>query len=197
MDTAIKQLRQRHPWPDQEPNVPEDWHGWLFNDTLSLLYNRLTTSTNLVVECGSWLGMSDRAMLFGAPNAMLVCCDHWQGSPDHKENPDWSRRLDTLYETFLRNMWPWRDRVIPIRADTLEGLGEVRESGIVPDLIYLDSEHTFDRVSRELAFCSEHWPTTPVVGDDYHWPGVARAAHEHARRTGRCLCAQGTGFSIL
>ncbi len=23
------ELRRRHPWPAQEPRVPEDWHGWL------------------------------------------------------------------------------------------------------------------------------------------------------------------------
>ena len=108
--------------------MPEDWHGWLFNDTLTLLYDRLTRETQLVVECGSWLGMSARAILFAAPNAAVVCCDHWKGSIEHQPqsgNYDWSRRLPTLYETFLRNMWPWRDRVVPIQADTLDGMAEV------------------------------------------------------------------------
>jgi Methyltransferase domain len=200
MAAQLDGLRDQHPWPAREPNVPEDWHGWLLNDTLKMLYDHLTVGTRLVIECGSWLGMSARAILMAAPNATLICCDHWKGSLDHQPasgNYDWSRRLPTLYQTFLRNMWPWRDRVIPICADTLDGLAEVHHAGLVPDLVYLDSEHTFDRVSRELAFSTEHWPSTTIVGDDYGWAEVARAANEHAQKTGRRLFCRGTAYSFL
>lgn len=102
MDLRVDELKKRHPWPDRQPRVPEDWHGWLSNDTLSLPYWNLSGSTRLVVECGSWLGLSARAILLGAPNAVLVCCDHWKGSPEHQLNFDCVRRLPALYETFLR-----------------------------------------------------------------------------------------------
>jgi len=191
------ELKGRHPWPVQEPNVPEDWHGWLRNDTHAMLYQHLNASTRLMVECGSWLGLSTRAILLGAPNAMVICCDHWKGSPDHQGNPEWARRLSTLYETFLRNLWPWRDRIVPIRADSLDALAEICQAGLVPDLVYLDTEHTYDRVSRELAFCTDHWLSSTIVGDDYDWPEVARAAKEHAEKTGRQFFGYGTAFSFL
>jgi hypothetical protein len=161
------------------------------------LYRHLTSKTRLVVECGSWLGVSTRAILLGAPNAVVVCCDHWRGSPEHQTDPDCNRRLLNLYETFLRNLWPWRHRVTPIRADSLDALAEIHQSGLVPDLIYLDTEHTYERVSRELAFCTDHWPSATIVGDDYDWPEVARAAHEHAQNTGRQFFAHATAFSFL
>jgi hypothetical protein len=162
-----------------------------------MLSSHLGPATRLVVECGSWLGLSARAILRAAPRAVLVCCDHWKGSPEHQpgtQHDDWSRRLGTLYETFLRNLWRWRDRVIPIRADSLDGLAEVRDAGLLPDLVYLDSEHSFDRVSRELAFVGEHWPLATVVGDDYSDPEVARAAWAHAQRTGRRMISNGASF---
>ena len=190
-------MRRRHPWPVEEPNVPEDWHGWLRNDTHAMLYRHLTAKTRLVVECGSWLGVSTRAILLGAPNAVVICCDHGKGSPEHQTEPDCARRLPTLHETFLRNLWPWRDRVIPIRADSLDALAEICQADLVPDLIYLDTEHTYARLSRELAFCTDHWPSATVIGDDYDWPDVARAAKEHAEKTGRQFVGHGAAFSFL
>jgi hypothetical protein len=140
--------------------------------------------------------VSTRAIFLGAPNAVLVCCDHWKGSPEHQTDPDCARRLPTLYETFLRNLRPWRDRVIPIRADSLDALAEIHQAGLMPDLIYLDTEHTYDRVSQELAFCTDRWPSATIVGDDYDWPEVAKAAHEHAQKTGRQFFAHGTAFGF-
>ena len=197
MDILLERLRKQHPWPARMPDVQEDWHGWLSSETASMLCSHLTTNTRLAVECGSWLGMSARAILQAAPNAILVCCDHWKGSPEHQPNErnyDWSRWLPTLYETFLRNMWPWRERVIPIRADSLDALAEVHAAGLTPDLVYLDSEHTYDRVSRELAFCADHWPCAIIVGDDYNNREVARAADDHARKTGRNIACNVESF---
>ena len=197
VEAPLDRLRQAHPWPDRRPDVPEDWHGWLQPGTAWMLSSHLGPATRLVVECGSWLGLSARTILRAAPRAVLVCCDHWQGSPEHQpgtQHDDWSRRLATLHETFLRNLWRWRDRVIPVRADSLDGLAEVRDAGLVPELVYLDGEHSFDRVSRELAFLAEHWPLAVVVGDDYSELEVARAAHAHAQQTGRSMISNGSSF---
>lgn len=193
----IQKLLAKYPWPDAPPEVPEDWHGWLCPETAHALAKHLSPATRLVVECGSWLGMSARAILDSAPAAVLVCIDHWKGSPEHQpENgpSQWSRRLPSLHQTFLRNLWPWRGRVIPLRADTLDGLAEVAGCGLVPELVYLDSEHTVDRVVRELAFCTEHWPRAWIVGDDYVNPAVASAADRHAATSGRPIQKRGAAF---
>jgi len=91
-------------------------------------------------------------------------------------------------------LWPWRERVIPIRADSLYALAEVFREQLVPDLIHLDTEHTYDRVSPELAFCSQYWPSTVIIGDDYNWTGVGMAAREHAQKIGRSLFCRGTAY---
>jgi len=36
-----------------------------------------------------------------------------------------------------------------------------------------------------------------IVGDDYDWPAVAKAAKEHAEKTGRQFYGYGTAFSFL
>ncbi len=197
MQDALNSLRTKHPWPDVPPPVPEDWHGWLHPDTAAALVECLGPQTTLVVECGSWLGVSARAVLEHAPRATLIAIDHWRGSPEHQAqagNADWARRLPTLYETFLRNLWPWRRRVVPLRADTLEGLAQVHEAGLVPGLVYLDSEHTLDRVSRELAFATAHWPQAAIVGDDFGHAPVRRAVEEHSAATGRPSADRGAAF---
>lgn len=196
---GLRKLRVRHPWPAEQPAIQEDWHGWLHGDTAAALAARLGPETRLVVECGSWLGLSARAILETAQNAVVVCIDTWQGSPEHQPERgmmDWARRLPTLRETFRRNLWPWRNRVVQIVADSLVGLSEVYAAGLTPDLIYLDTKHTFCRVSAELYTCLELWPEVPVVGDDYSHAWVAEAARQCSVLTGRPLNEHGVAFSM-
>lgn len=189
---SLDDLRKQYPWPESPPDVPEDWHGWLGRDTAQMLTEHLTEETQVVVECGSWLGLSARAILQHAPNATIICVDHWRGSPEHHRRPDWSCRLPALYETFLRNLWPWRERLVPLREDSLEGLAAIRRAEVAPNVIYIDSDHSYDHVSKELAYCTACWPTAVIVGDDYSWAGVRQAAEEHSRLSGRVLRIGGT-----
>jgi len=183
------------------PDVPEDWMGWLCPDTAKALSDRLSLRTKWVVECGTWLGMSARAILESAPNTNLACIDTWKGSPEHHADKksdgtpgEWAKRLPTLYQTCQRNLWPWRDRVVMVKEDSLVGLGEVFSLGLQPDLIYLDSKHTLGRVTAELAVCRELFPGTPIVGDDYRM--IAHAVQEHARLFNRALIDCGDAFAF-
>jgi hypothetical protein len=154
--------------------------GWLAPETAAALTQRLTPETQLVIECGTWLGTSATAILNAAPNATLLCIDTWAGSPEHHRKPGWSKYLPTLFATFLRNMWEYRERLIFIPADSLVGLGEVFTAGVVPDLIYLDTAHECGRLTAELAVCREFWPGAAIVLDDYTHAVVAKAAICHA-----------------
>jgi hypothetical protein len=196
MDDPLQQLRSQFPWPLACPDVPEDVHGWLTSDTAQALTRRLDSGTRLVVECGSWLGTSARAILAAAPNAALVCCDHWLGSPNEREQAEIADRLPELYQTFLRNLWPDRDRVVPLRADSLAGLAAIHALGLVPDLFYLDTEHTYERLTSELDFCTAHWPGVPLVCDDYGCGPVRAAVQDHASRTGRSVVEEGWACSL-
>lgn len=194
---GLKELRERYPWPDTMPDVPEDWMGWLCPDTAQALCDNLSRETQLVVECGTWLGVSARAILKNAPNAHLICIDTWKGSPEHwADKGDWHKRLATLYEVCQRNLWPWRDRVTMVREDSLVGLGQVYKAGLVPDLIYLDTKHTLWRVSAELTMCLELFTSVPIVGDDYSNATVACAADLHAKMFKRPMLVRGAAFEF-
>lgn len=193
---GLDQLRSRYPWPVQRPDLPEDWHGWLCDATAAMLARHLRPSMKVVVETGSWLGLSARHILECAPDATLICVDTWKGSPTQQHNPVWAAKLPRLYETFCANLWPWRGRLIPMRADSLEALAEIAALGIAPDLVYIDSLHTSRHVATEIRLSHALWPQVRLVGDDYHLPAVGRAARHCANRLTRKLTDNVMAWSL-
>ena len=201
---TLATLQNRYPWPAEMPDVPENCWGWLHDSTRSLLDRYLSgracrasnQQARLVVELGSWLGQSALHIVRRLPRVTLICIDHWAGSPEHCFNPQWSALLPTLYETFQRNLWPYRRRVIPLRADTLDGLAQVARAGLVPDLVYLDATHTTERVRAELDRCDAQWPSAVLVGDDYNNPDVRRAADQFAIHSRRNLIHNAVAFAL-
>ncbi len=147
----IHALADQFPWPGQKPReVSGESPGWLGEGTDQLLARVLSSETRLVVELGAWLGRSTRFIADHAPNAVVVSIDHWQGSPEHRISSEWRDMLPTLYETFLSLCWPYRERIVPLRMTTLEGLRMVGQFALAPDLIFVDAEHSLAAVSAEL-----------------------------------------------
>ena len=187
----------QHEWPTTCPDIPEDWHGWLCPNTKQALAARLSASTEFVIECGTWLGASARFILESAPKSRLWCIDTWKGSPEHFDDPAWKAKLPKLFETCERNLWTWRQRCQLMRTDSLVGLAALYEAGIKPDLIHLDTLHTFGRVSAELHLCSELFPAAWVVVDDLDWDAVKGACDMFARFTARPMIEGGNARTFL
>jgi hypothetical protein len=166
------------------PAVPEDLWGWFGPAHERVLGDRLTPETRLVVELGSWLGMSTQFLLRRAPDATVVAIDHWLGSPEHYAKPHWRAAVPTLFPTFLVNCWPWRDRLVPMRTTTLRGMSEIADLGLAPDLVYLDASHESDDVLADLRAIYEYWPNTTVVADDWRWDSVRSAGEQFAAEQG-------------
>ncbi len=199
--TGLDLLRQRYPWPAAMPDVPPDDHGWFSACNARMLGRFLDVSTRLVVELGSWLGLSGRFILQAAPNAVLVCVDHWLGSAEHRQGGacDPAAKLPTLYATFLRNMWPWKERVIPLRANTLAGLAQLHALQLQPDLIYVDASHEYPDVLADLETARALFPQAQLVGDDFAppWVGVIQAVREVAQRHRLELQTEGHTWALL
>ena len=187
----------QHQWPLERPAGKDDFSGWLCPNTRQALAARLSDTTACVIEAGSWLGLSARFIMESAPNARLWCIDTWKGSPEHADNSEWKAKLPTLFETCQRNLWPWRERCQLIQADSLVGLAALADSGIKPDLIHLDTLHTFGRVSAELHLCSELFPRAWVVVDDLDWEAVKGACDMFARFTARPMIEGGNARTFL
>ena len=191
-EDALQELRQRYPWPFDCPKRSFDGHGWFTDQNRRYLADNIDEFTNVIVELGSWLGLSSRFLLDTAPDATLICVDHWRGSdhPDCKamKTEEVAKRIPTLFEQFLRNMWNYRERLIPVRAVTIDGMREIAALGIQPDLVYLDADHSYEGTRAEVDAILELFPHARLVGDDYsNFAGVKKAVDEVAAETGRVL----------
>ncbi|MFO0954196.1 MAG: class I SAM-dependent methyltransferase [Isosphaeraceae bacterium] len=184
-DDPVRRLKRAYPWPDARPPLgPVGNPGWLGEGTEKALAAAVSPQSRVVVELGAWLGMSTRYIAGLAPHATVISVDHWAGSPEHQTRPEFRDMLPTLYDSFLSLCWDDRDRIIPLRMSTLDGLRKVAEFGVQPDIVYIDAEHSYPAVSSELELARELFPKARLVGDDYDWEGVREAANGFARRHG-------------
>ena len=117
---AKRTLLKRFHFPTTKPRGQPDAHGWLGEGNQLLLKKYITNDTKVVFEFGSWLGLSARFIL-GLQTQVrgfkLVCVDTWEGDTSITRTDKFDEKLRHLYNTFLINMWPHRDRVIPVKMD--------------------------------------------------------------------------------
>lgn len=178
MTASWTELRRLFPWPhiEKEARVADVYYdgpgaGWLHPSTWELLSQELEPE-NTVVELGSWLGTSARAILDYRPSARLICVDHFEGSPEHHADPEWSALLPTLYPQFIRNMREYRDSMVVVRADRLVAL-RVLAKLVRPNVVYLDCRHDREAVQADVLAIVAAFPTLrAIVGDDWTWDGV-------------------------
>eukprot|EP01052_Picozoa_sp_SAG31_P032855 SAG31_NODE_3648_length_4028_cov_10.401120_2_plen_82_part_00 len=74
-----------------------------------------------------------------------------------------------LYETFLVNLWPMKDRVIPMRMSTIEALNALAEQQLEPDLIVVDADHRYSAVWADIEACLSLFPNSVILGTDYDY----------------------------
>jgi hypothetical protein len=197
---GLPRLASTHPWPDVRPEdaAPGQEPGWLAAGSEVMLSRSLSPKTKLVVELGSWLGLSTRFIADHAPQATVVSIDTWEGSPEHKTQERFQKLLPRLFETFQARCWDYRERVVPLRTNSLDGLRRVAGAGLEPDLVYVDAEHTYEAVSAELKLARELFPHALLGGDDYDWSGVRRAVDAFAAATGLVVDRHGArGWRLL
>lgn len=165
-----EKLREKYAWPKEKPNRQKDDRGWFYKEAEEIFDKFLSKNTKLAVELGSWLGKSTRYILKAAPNAQIVSIDHWK--PSHKwfdNNIERKKYEDYVYETFLYNCWDYKDRLIPLKSKTLDGLQEIHDLGLNPDFIYIDADHYFSPVLADIYKSITLFPEAQIVGDDWNW----------------------------
>ncbi len=77
-------------------------------------------------------------------------------------------RPDAAFYATLSNLWDYRDRFVPVRGRSPEMLHELHELGLVPDLVYFDS----DKELLDLWDCNALWPSAIICGDDWTWSPI-------------------------
>lgn len=196
--SEIASFASRYPWPSHPPSVPPiPERDWLFPATKKMLAESLVRDADLIVEVGSWLGRSTRLLAGLAPNATVIAVDHWKGSPEHFHDPELAAFLPHLYDAFLSECWEYRDRIVPLRANSVDGLRMIAETGLRPNLIYIDADHAYEAVLADVTTALECFPSTSIVGDDWNWPGVKRAVEELVLLRRLRLEVQETAWRII
>jgi hypothetical protein len=168
-------LATKNPWPAVRPDVEPDGESCFGPGNVRLLGRLLRRPMNVILELGSWVGAGSTRFFLEHSDALLICNDTWRGdSPDMVQGRE--HKIPILFETFCRNNWHDRDRIVPLRMDTMDGLREVAEGGIIPDLIYVDANHDYDAVMAQLNLIRKLFPSSIVTGDDFeYWPQVWKA----------------------
>ena len=191
-DNIIKKLNIK-PIENSIPNVSEFKHGWLHNSNQRLLSRAIKTlKPKIVLELGTWLGTSTKFMLEQDPNLIIICVDHWKGGFTIKDNLENKDKLsyedkkindilkkDILYETFIKNIWKFRNRIIPFRIDGREAIKIISKNKIPIDLIYLDMDHEYEPVFNDLEIIEKYLPNINIIGDDLKFhEGVGKAVYK-------------------
>ena len=126
-----------------------------------------------VLECGVWGGKNARDMYDNMNINIMYLVDRWNARYENYNFPDIKLRAIETFERF-----EGMDDVIIVRANSLK-------FDLFPDsyfdYIYLDNDHTYDHVSKEIEY---YWdklkPGGLLSGDNYEQPGLSRAVNTFA-----------------
>lgn len=75
----------------------------------------------------------------------------------------------------------FRERVIPLRMDTISGMKLTNQHGVSPDIIFIDAGHDYISARADLSNALQLFPDAILCGDDFLWPGVGQTVTEHVR----------------
>jgi hypothetical protein len=155
--------------------------GWMSDSELHYLATEAKTHKT-IVEIGSWLGRSTRALVDNLPaGGRVYAIDSWDGTGD---DPAFAFAKEYggngAFIRFYKNLWDHIDagRVVPIRMSSLAASKLMRQLRIPVNMLFVDGEHTREAVTADLT----NWrplltPDALLCGHDYtsDWPGVIEA----------------------
>lgn len=166
---AIRDLRRSHPWPTTQPDLPINGHGWLGEGNRRLIADLLAVvQPRLIIEVGTWLGLSARYMLDLSQRSHLVSIDLW---PDDYGRDITDLSGGPLIDHVVSTNWTHRERLTLVRELSVAGLWLARDAGLQPELIYIDASHEREHFEADLATAAQCFPTAILCGDDWGWGG--------------------------
>ena len=155
-------------------------NGWMLSTELEWLAAQAKRRKN-IVEIGSWMGRSTRA-LADSTRGHVLAVDTWRGS----DEPECHRILkgqdvEWLFKEFYKNLEDHikAGKVSPFQITSREAAKHCHLEQF--DMIFIDASHDYDNVNADLAA----WfpllaPGGLICGHDYNaaHPGVMQAVTE-------------------
>lgn len=148
--------------------------GWMTAVELEFLYQKSKEMRN-VVEIGSWKGRSTHALLSGC-KGFVHAVDHFKGSNDDKDATKEIGKREDIFAQFNKNVGEFKN-LITHRMSSEEA--EKLLKGEMFDMIFIDGEHTYEGVKKDIELWKPH-ANKLLCGHDYQlgWPGVMKAVDE-------------------
>lgn len=169
----LEQLRLAYPWPAVRPSVAPCDRGWDGGGRDIVTRRLAERPIKVILEIGSFLGLSTRTWLRAAPEATIICIDPWfdfyEDDSSYRHWPDVVGK--NIYHLFLSSCWEFRERLIPMRGTSPGDLQVVADLGVQPDLIYIDGNHDYESVRTDLETAHRLFPQAILTGDDWVWDG--------------------------
>jgi GT2 family glycosyltransferase len=128
--------------------------GFMLDQELEWLA-RAAQKANVFVELGSWKGRSSNAIAQHLPhNGTLYCIDTWGGSPTESVLTNEASKMqgDKAFYDFIKNnhVYIISGRIVPLRMKGEHAFNLLREIGIKADVVFIDAEHTYEAVRRDI-----------------------------------------------
>jgi predicted O-methyltransferase YrrM len=150
--------------------------------TYPKLYSAMVNKydSGLFVEVGSWKGMSASYMgveiINSKKHIKLHCIDSWEWLSSQQEIPQ--KKFKGLYDTFINNIEPVKDVVLPVRGISWECADQYPDESI--QFVFIDAAHDYQSVKKDLnAWWSKVAIGGTFAGHDYAWCNdVKRAVNE-------------------
>jgi len=152
-------------------------HGWLSEENKRNLAGILQDIDEpLVIEIGTWLGLTTKYMLDLRKDLRIITIDSFRGSEEHHKNQEWKKILDAgLMKQAQRNLWDYRKRCCILKRWSVLGLQYLLSNKIKPDLIFIDGSHSIIDVYLDIILSMVFFKDAIICGDDVNWPGVRAA----------------------
>lgn len=192
-----RRLKIGSPWDRPKPIVPADMDEGCFGTRAGIA--KFLRSSFLVLEIGSWLGASTR--FFAKNSSFVISVDHWLGNKEHQPG-EWaeSRKLQTLYETFIANCWENKDKILPIRTNSRLGMKLILDRGVVPDFVYVDGDHSYKGCMEDIIDANKFGRHVVIAGDDFDYApnaGVKHAVLDFAKENNKEVYSEGNFWVYL
>lgn len=157
------------PWPEVKPALKGSRSKW-FNRHHATVFQQMIGRhhAGLYLELGTWTGMGSAKFVADTfPDVTMICVDTFEGSEEHQRIAEYKPIAAKLWDHFCVNHWHNRERLFPLRTDSVAGLQAVAAIGLKPDVIYIDAAHDQQSVYTDVKTALECFPGAIIMGDDY------------------------------
>lgn len=163
---------------DHVYNLPQFGNeNWFSYQDLYSRFVRELSKDSKIVEVGVWKGKSVVYLAVEIINAnksiKVDAIDTWLGS---KSIPS-ELCNNSLYETFITNISPFRHIITPIRMDSVKASSLYIDNSI--DVVFIDADHEYDSVKNDIiAWYPKVKSGGYIAGHDFHNESVKSAVIE-------------------